>query len=330
MKEKTNNISKKIFAIIGLLVDLFFCILAFDSGDDLVFAIIFFALFELTFHINLFLTYVAFLKDGDGFEIFFKETKSKMIPFFVFVSIDEILVAICFAILKNTWYLLGLVIPVTILILLFAIWQYFNKDSKRLRAKATNKYLGVAVNNHFVFDGVDVLSEKVAQKMDSKKMLLFNPFNTKYHFVADAILYVSGKDYKFYVATHKISELYSLVFLARNKDALRCRLNKQTEQDYEVNKNIYVAYCLSGAESADDFVYSGDKLRYKITNKKQDGTQKSFVNIEQKTDLPNLTTENKISNWFGNTFSFDSRKQADDFVKFVIEQIKLEEEQKNV
>ena len=68
----------------------------------------------------------------------------------------------------------------------------------------------------------------------------------------------------------------------------------------------------------------------KNTSKKQDGTQKSFVDIEQKTELPNLTPQNKISNWIGDSFPLETKKQAEEFVRFAIEQIKSEEGKENV
>ena len=329
MVEKNNSVLKKIFAIVGLVVTLFFCFLGLASNASMAEQIGYFAVFELLICENLFFVHNAFSKKH-SFDIFFVESKSGMIPLFWAICANEVAVAICYAVLKNLWYLLWLIAPILTMLALLAIWRYFNFDSKCLHARETNLYLGVAVNNHFVYDGVDILSSKFCQNAGKRKLTLLNPLNGAYSYSADNVFYVSGKDYKFYVATHKISDLYTLAYLVRNKDAFRIKKNKHIDEDYELNKNIYVAYCLDDEKPEQDYTYSGENLRYKITSKKQDGTQKSFVDIEQKTELPNLTPQNKISNWIGDSFPFETKKQAEEFVRFAIEQIKSEEGKENV
>ena len=196
------------------------------------------------------------------------------------------------------------------------MWKYCNYDSEKINTMSTNKYLGIGISNHYVFDGVDVLSEKNHKKADLKNIKMINPFNQIYSYNSENVYYVDGKDYKFYIATKKLNELYTLIFLVRNKDAARYFLNKHLKEDFELNKNIFTAYCLKENSKDEEFVYVRQNFRYKISKY----YEKYNVQIEQKTELPHLNSQNGVSNWFGDTLSFASQEEANRFVKYVIKQ----------
>ena len=322
MTQKRRPISKMILPFILLLTDVLFVYLAFFSeSTSLVGKIIYFAMLELTLSVNIFLLVTAISGLQKSTDMFFKSSGSKLLWLLIFINFDFVVIASVFAALINLLFLLCLVLPLFHFLIFAMMWKYCNTDSDKIKPTDTNKYLGVGVNGHYVFDGVDILAEANHTITKISGIKLINPFNPQHSFVCENLLYVTGKDFKFYVATRQIDEIYSVIFFARNKDGLRYRLNKHKKEDFELNKNIFLAYGTTEKPSDDNFVYVENKLRYKITNINSEDA-KSNVVIEQKTELPHLTSQNKISNWFGDNFNFASRKEADSFVKFVVEQTK--------
>ncbi|MBO7508155.1 MAG: hypothetical protein J6T39_00730, partial [Clostridia bacterium] len=271
--------------------------------------------------VNLFMVYTTFVGIENNLQIFFKQTHSRMLMVILFVIFDYAVISTVLAIFISLFYLIGLAVPVLYSILIIMLWRYCNYDSKQIKATITNKYLGVGISNHYVFDGVDILSEKNYQKVEHKPIKMFNPFNPSFAFDSEQLLYVNGKDFKFYIATRKINEIYTLIFLARNKDAIRYKLNKDKKKDFEMNKNICIAYSKDEPKKEEGYVYIENKLRYKFTPISPT-SEKINVEIQQKTELPHLTSKNIISNWFGDSFDFPSRAEADMFVKYVVEETK--------
>lgn len=322
MKPKKNSLMKFALPILLLIADAFFVYLSFfNPATTLLGKILFFAILELTLPTNLFLLSTATNGIENSIDIFFKSNKSKLLFALLFINFDFLVISITLSFAINLFYLLGLILPIAYFLVFAMLWKYFNEDSQKIKKNKTNKYLGVGVCGHYVFDGVDVLSEKNYTKTDVKDMFLINPFNPHFVFTSEQVLYVTGKSYKFYIATYDIDKTFTLIFLVRIKDALRFKLNTHRKEDFELNKNIFLAYCADKTENDDNFVYVENKLRYKIANSNSK-TEKKKVTIEQKTELPHLTSQNKISNWFGDSFEFASQKEADTFVKFVVEQTK--------
>jgi len=324
MRLKSQTIIRKIFPILLLLTDVLFLYWAFfDASATLLSKILFLSILELTLPSNIFMLRASFVGVANSLDIFFKNRNSKTLYAILFVNFDFIVVSVVFSFVISLFYLLCLILPIVHFLIIVMLFKYCNKDSQKIRTMQTNKYLGIGISGHYVFDGVDILSDKNHTKTNEKNIKLTNPFNQKFSCIAQEVLYVTGKDYKFYVATYKIDEIYTLIYMLRNKDALRYKLNKHIKEDFDLNKNIYLAYCSDKTENDnnDDFVYVQNKLRYKITNTNSQ-TEKSKVLIQQKTELPHLTSQNTISTWFGDSFAFNSRKEADMFVKFVIEEAK--------
>lgn len=322
MKYKKPPLFRKIIPFIFLLLDVALLYWAFfDANATLLAKLICFALFELSLPVNLFMAYTTFVGLENNLKMFFKQTHSRMLIVLWFVIFDCVVISTVLAVFVNLFYLIGLAVPVLYSVLFVSMWKYCNFDSNKIKTTITNKYLGVGISNHYVFDGVDILSEKNHQKVDYKPIKMLNPFNPSFSLDSEQLLYVNGKDFKFYVATKKMSELYTLIFLARNKDAIRYKSNKNKKDDFEMNKNICIAYSQNNVQKEEGYVYVENKLRYKLTPISPE-SEKINVEIQQRTELPHLTSKNIISNWFGDSFDFPSRTEADMFVKYVVEETK--------
>ena len=317
MNNKKFNFKNKLISIFLVIINVLLIYFAFFSNSlSLIGKIFSLFLLEISFPISIFIFYSTFIDSQTFLKIFFKFTHSKFLLLLLLINFDFITVCIVFSVLYNLYFLICLSIPLFYLLLIILLWNYCNYDSEKLNTKKTDKYLGVGISNHFMFNGVDILAEKNCLKTFSKTIKLINPFNTSHFFITQKLSYISGKDYKFYIATHKYNELFTLIFLVRNKDSIRYFLNKNKQEDFKLNKNIYIAYCLEKQKIDESFIYFQDKLRYKLTKLKN----KYQVQIEQKTELPHLTSNNKVSNWFGDSFMFEKKEDANRFVKFVMEQ----------